>query len=53
MTQFRNLLVHRYWKVDNHLVYQNSKSGLRDIESYLSEIEDYLRRKSLIDEKTQ
>ncbi len=35
MAKFRNLLVHLYWKVDDHRVHRILKDDLRDIKDYL------------------
>lgn len=43
MVKFRNLLVHLYWQVDNHKVYQIIRDDIGDIEIYLKEISNYIK----------
>lgn len=40
---FRNSLIHRYWIVDDNRLISNLKSGRDDFESFLSEIETYVK----------
>ena len=42
MAKFRNLLVHLYWKVDDHKVYQIIKDNIQDIEIYLEKISNFI-----------
>lgn len=35
LARFRNILVHRYWEVDNHKVIEKLKNDLRHIEEFL------------------
>lgn len=32
--RLRNLLVHRYWEIDDRLVYESARSGSRDFEEF-------------------
>ncbi len=43
MAGFRNILVHRYFKVDAELVYQHLQDGVDDFEQFSQYITDYLR----------
>lgn len=46
MVGFRNLLIHRYWEIDNKKVYQYIKTELGNIQEYLKIVRDrYLRGK--------
>lgn len=38
MARFRNILVHRYWEVDEKKVYQYSKKNLKDFEKFIEVI---------------
>lgn len=38
MARFRNLLVHLYWQVDNHRVYEIIIEDIADIKEYLGKI---------------
>ncbi len=43
MVKFRNLLMHRYWVIDDRKVYQYSKDNLNDIEKFLDTTGKYLK----------
>ncbi|MEW6399036.1 MAG: DUF86 domain-containing protein [Bacillota bacterium] len=45
MVKFRNLLVHKYGKVDDARVYEIMGSDLGDLEEYLDEVLEYLERR--------
>lgn len=38
MARFRNILIHRYWEIDEKKVYDYAKNNLRDFESFISSI---------------
>lgn len=38
MARFRNLLIHKYWEIDEKRVYQYAKNNLSDFESFISSI---------------
>jgi uncharacterized protein YutE (UPF0331/DUF86 family) len=42
MARFRNLLVHRYWKVDPERILHYAREELRDFEAYLRAISDII-----------
>ena len=42
MTKFRNLLVHLYWKVDNHKVFNIIKKDIDDVKTFLQLIEKFI-----------
>lgn len=41
---FRNSLIHRYWKVDDAVLISNIQTGKNDFEKFIEEIEAYLSR---------
>jgi uncharacterized protein YutE (UPF0331/DUF86 family) len=43
MAKFRNLLVHIYWKVDDHEVYRVIHEDLGDFDEYLRSVGHYLK----------
>jgi uncharacterized protein YutE (UPF0331/DUF86 family) len=45
MAKFRNLLVHLYWKVENHRVHRYLKENLGDFEEFKSAIRRYLSKR--------
>ena len=42
MARFRNLLVHRYWEVDEHRVLDYARHHLGDFEAYLVAVGEWL-----------
>ncbi len=42
MARFRNLLVHRYWKIDLETVHKFLNEHLSDLEDYLKAVQDYV-----------
>ncbi len=44
MKGFRNLLVHRYEKLDDKIAYESIKSGLDDFDIFIEEIEKFLKK---------
>ncbi len=47
MSRFRNLIVHRYWKVDYGQVYEILTGHLQDFRDFAVEIERYLDERNL------
>ncbi|HHY95018.1 MAG TPA: DUF86 domain-containing protein [Firmicutes bacterium] len=45
MAKFRNLLVHKYGKIDDARVYEIIRSDLGDLEEYIAKVADYLERR--------
>jgi uncharacterized protein YutE (UPF0331/DUF86 family) len=43
---FRNSLVHRYWKIDDGLLINNIKKGYHDFDLFIEAIERYLNKTS-------
>lgn len=44
MARFRNLLVHRYWQVDDTLVLQSAREDVSDLEDFLRQVGEYLQQ---------
>lgn len=42
--RLRNLLVHRYWVIDDEKVYENAKKGLGDFEDFTAHVRSFLKR---------
>jgi uncharacterized protein YutE (UPF0331/DUF86 family) len=40
--RLRNLLVHRYWTIDDEKVYTSVKKGLEDFKTFISRIRNFL-----------
>ena len=43
MAKFRNLLVHRYWKIDNQKVYEIISNDIWIVRDYLEAVDTYVR----------
>ena len=43
MARFRNILVHRYWEVDNQKILDYARNNLEDFNLFMKAIVDYLR----------
>jgi len=45
LARLRNLIVHRYWEVDDSRIYREARgNGLRVIEEFLREVREYVSR---------
>lgn len=44
---FRNSLVHRYWRIDDRRLIDNIRGGKDDFDRFISQIEAYLEEKRL------
>lgn len=44
MAGFRNILVHRYFKVNSEIVYEHVRDRLGDFEKFIKHLRDYLQR---------
>ena len=42
MARFRNLIVHLYWKVDNHRVYEIIQNDLSDLDNFRQQVSGWL-----------
>ncbi|WP_054857257.1 DUF86 domain-containing protein [Vulcanisaeta sp. JCM 16159] len=40
LIRLRNLLVHRYWVIDDYLIYQSIKSNFKNLVSFISRLRD-------------
>jgi len=50
MAKFRNLLVHRYGKVDNKRVYDIILKDIRIVRKYLQAVNSYIRQPGTAEE---
>ena len=41
---FRNSLIHRYWQIDDRRLIENIKTGYRDFDDFIEEIEAFLEQ---------
>jgi len=41
--RLRNLLVHRYWVINDEKVYESVKRGLRDFEDFVAHVRGFLK----------
>lgn len=41
--KFRNLLVHQYWKIDDHHFLEQLRNGQKDFAAFVSEASQYLK----------
>lgn len=39
---FRNSLIHRYWQIDDNILFKNLMAGLKDFNKFIKEIENIL-----------
>jgi len=44
VARLRNLLVHRYWAIDDEKVYKSVKKGFKDFEDFITHIRGFLKR---------
>ncbi len=44
MKKFRNILVHKYGKIDDKKAFEDIKDGLKDFEQIIKEIENFLEK---------
>ncbi|ACS33488.1 type VII toxin-antitoxin system HepT family RNase toxin [Thermococcus gammatolerans] len=44
MARFRNVLVHRYWRIDDELVFEIMKKDTRDLEEFVRAVGEYVKR---------
>jgi len=42
--RLRNLLVHRYWVINDEKVYESAKKGLKDFEDFAAHVRGFLKR---------
>ena len=52
MAKFRNLLVHRYWKIDNNRVYDIIKQDIAAVSEYVKTVDSYIQQESTKDKTT-
>lgn len=45
LAKLRNLIIHRYWEIDNSRIYKEAKgNGLKVVEDFVKEVEEYVSR---------
>ena len=44
--RLRNLLVHRYWEIDDHKVYNAVQSGLNDFKEFIKHVNSFLAKEA-------
>jgi len=44
MARFRNVLVHRYWRIDDELVFEIMKNNTKDLEEFVRAVGEYVKR---------
>ncbi|RLF22334.1 MAG: hypothetical protein DRN15_09235 [Thermoprotei archaeon] len=45
LVRLRNLIIHRYWEVDDSRIYKEARgSGLKIVEDFIKEVSDYVSR---------
>lgn len=42
MSRFRNILIHKYWEVDEKRIYEYAKNNLEDFENFLKAVHQFL-----------
>jgi uncharacterized protein YutE (UPF0331/DUF86 family) len=52
MAKFRNLLVHRYWKIDNGRVYDIIKQDIAAVSEFVKTVDSYIQHESTEDKTT-
>lgn len=51
MARFRNILVHRYWEIEDKKILEYARNNLEDFDQYLKSIIDYLGIKQQLGKK--
>ncbi len=49
--RFRNMIVHRYWIIDDKIFLKNLKSGLKDFKKFQLEIKSWLKKFNYISQE--
>lgn len=44
LVRLRNLIVHRYWEVDDSRIYKEARGGLQVVKKFIEEVEAYVHR---------
>ena len=44
MAKFRNVLVHRYWRIDDELVFEIMREDVKDLEEFVRSVREYVKR---------
>jgi uncharacterized protein YutE (UPF0331/DUF86 family) len=44
LASLRNILIHKYWEIDDRKVFQSAKENVGDLEEFLKQIMSYLKK---------
>jgi len=44
LASLRNILIHKYWEIDDRKVFQSAKENMGDLEEFLRQIMSYLKQ---------
>ncbi len=44
LVSLKNLVIHRYWSIDDLRIYRESSNGIEFVEKYVSEVLDYVSK---------
>lgn len=42
----RNIIIHKYWEIDNRMVFKSAKENIGDFEEFLRQINEFIKEKS-------
>jgi uncharacterized protein YutE (UPF0331/DUF86 family) len=40
----RNILIHKYWEIDNRRVFRSTKENIGDFEQYLKQVNEFIKK---------
>ncbi|MBM4135799.1 MAG: DUF86 domain-containing protein [Nitrospira sp.] len=40
----RNIIIHKYWQIDDNKIFQSAKENISDFEEFLRQINDFIKR---------
>ncbi len=43
MSRFRNILIHKYWEIDERRIYEYAKNNLEDFENFIKAVNQFLK----------
>jgi len=43
LASLRNILIHKYWEIDDQKIFRSAKGNIEDFEQYLREINQFIR----------
>ncbi len=53
MARFRNILVHRYWEIEDEKILGYARNNLEDFDQFLKSIVDYLGIKQQLEKREE